>query len=311
MTAMSDAVDMEQFNNCLKLKTTQILLRYVSECDPLNEKSKGGYLEGRVDVPFQGQQLVMTIDIVPSADLVDTIMKAFPWEKFPQLSPEAVRALGMTHPNLMHHFRFIEYNKSREYHKEPVIFNHSWKLEYIIDETQKIRIRNKECFLDANRPDVPTDFEEDDAIVGTLDKDEMGFFFSLTPNKGKNKFCLAPLRPKKDAVPEKDATIEGILSDRLSNETNDVRNIVKSLYSNEGGSGNAKNISTFRLRVQFRTENGSFWAEGISGVIKDTRSKTTGSLDILGVTNKKSCYNGGRKITITSRWPLDKNTVRP
>ena len=55
MTAMSDAVDMEQFNNCLKLTTTQILLRYVSECDPLNKRSKGGYLEGRVDVPFRGQ----------------------------------------------------------------------------------------------------------------------------------------------------------------------------------------------------------------------------------------------------------------
>ena len=193
MTGMCDAaVDMEQFNNCLKLTTTQTLLRYVSECDPLNKRSKGGYLEGRVDVPFQGQQLVMTIDIVPSTDLVDTIIKAFPKEKFPHLSSEAVRALGMTHPNLIHHFRFAAYNKSRDYHKEPAIFNHSWKLEYIIDKYKNIRIRNKKCILDVNRPEVPTDIEKDEAIVGTLDNDQKGF---LEGKRAQFVFLLQVLFP--------------------------------------------------------------------------------------------------------------------
>ena len=130
----------------------------------------------------------MTIDIVPSADLVEQITKAFPKEKYPQLSSEAVMALGMTHPNLIHHFRFAAYNKTRDYDKEPAIFNHSWKLEYIIDKNQNIRIRNKECFLDANRPDVPTDIEKDNAIVGTLNKDVDGFFFLLTKLVFKKSF---------------------------------------------------------------------------------------------------------------------------
>ena len=302
---------MEQFINCpnyLELTTTGNLLRYVSECDPLKRISKGGYFVGRVNVPLKGEQLAMSIDVVPSADLVEKITNALSNANLLPISPEAV----MTHPNLVHHFRFKTHINHREYDKEPALFNHSWKLEYIIDVNQNIRIRNKECILDENRLDVPTDCEKDEAIVGTLDQDEKGYFFLLTQNEGKNKFCLAPLKPKKNADPEKEATIEGILSDRLSNETNEVRDIIRSFYSNVGSEKNANNISTFRLRVQFRTESGINLAEGISsGDIKDTRSTKTGALDIFSVTNKKSCYHGGRKITIISRWDLDKESVRP
>ena len=311
---MSALEDMEVFKNCLELTTTENghLLRYVSEVDPMKAASKGGYFVGRVDVPFQGEQLFMTIDIVPSVDLVEKITEAFPKEKFPQHPPETVMALGMTHPNLIHHFRFDDHSKNRAYNKEPKIFNHSWKLEYIIDQNQKIRIRNKECILDADRPDVPTDSDKEDAIVGTLQKDEKGFFISLTDNKGNNKFCLAPLKAKQSADPEKEPTIEGVLSDRLSNETKQVRDVIKHFYTNRKKEKNAKNISIFRLRVQFRTEKGTFLAEGISGGdIKDTRSTKTGAMDIYGVTNKKSCYTGGRKITITSIWDLDKESVKP
>ena len=299
---------MELFKNCLELTSVENghLLRYVSEIDPVKEVSKGGYFVGRVDVPFQGEQLLMTIDIVPPKDLVEKITKAFPLH-----SSEAVMALGMTHPNLLHHFRFENHSKNRAYSKEPQIFNHSWKLEYIIDQDLKIRIRNKECSLDADRPDVPTDSERDDAIVGTLQRDEKGFFFSLTDNEGNNKFCLMPLKAKQNADPEKEPTIKGVLSDRLSNETKQVRDIIKHFYTNGKKEKNATNISIFRLRVQFRTEGGSFLAERISGEIKDTRSTKTGAMDIFGVTNKKSCYSGGRKITITSWWDLDKESVKP
>ena len=51
--------------------------------------------------------------------------------------------------------------------------------------------------------------------------------------------------------------------------------------------------------------------EGVSDDIEDARASKSGALDIFGVTNKKSCYNGGRKITITSMWDLDKDSVRP
>ena len=74
----------------------------------------------------------MTIDIVPSTDLAEKITKAFPKEKFPHLSSESVMALGMTHPNLIHHFWFEANSKKREFDKEPALFNHSWKLEYMI-----------------------------------------------------------------------------------------------------------------------------------------------------------------------------------
>ena len=305
---MSDAVDMERFNNdCLELTTTGHFLRYVSECDPLKEKTKGGYLVGRVNVPFKGEKIFMTIDIVPSLDVVKKIIQAFPEKKFPHLSPKAAWELAMTHPNLVHHFRF-ERNGNRACKKEPALFNHSWKLEYIIDENMDIRIRNKKCILDSERPDVAQEEK-----VGSLLKDKKGFFFRLTKNEGQiktkidRKFCIALLQPKQSRSSELEPNIDGVIADRLINETQEVRDIIKSFYANK----NARNIWMFRLRVQFRTEAGLLLEWGTSGDIKDTKNIKTGSMDIFGVTNKKSCYYGGRLITVKSIWDLDKRSVKP
>ena len=46
--------------NFLQLESTQGLLRYVSECNPMGKgTTKGGYMKGRVDVPFNGKKIWM------------------------------------------------------------------------------------------------------------------------------------------------------------------------------------------------------------------------------------------------------------
>ena len=322
---MSDVVDM----NCLELTTTEIFLRYFGECEPLKGKAKGGYFVGRVKVPFNDkkkEEIFMTIDLVPSADLVETIVKTLHKKVYPDLSPENARAvaepLAMAFPNLIHHLRFEDDGK-RACEKEPVISNYSWKLEYIIDDKKVIRkktckqcMKCRKCILDADRPEV---WKEKNQEVGTLLEEKVegkkAYFFQLTENQGKNKakkeqkFCVKPFQALKNGNADLETTIDAVLNDRLSDQTQKVRDIIKSFYSKN----NIQNIWMFRLRVQFKDEAGSLKGEGISGDIKDTKNIKSGSMDILDVIVSKSCYTGRRKICILSEWDLDKkkDVVQP
>ena len=135
-------MDLDRFNkDCIELTTTSHFLRYVTELMGMG-RAKG--VVGRVNVPFENEKILMTIDIVPSVDLVEKIV-----QKFPNLSREA----AMTHPNLVHHFRFEE-NGTRAGNKEPTLVNHSWKLEYIIDGNNgnmNVWIRNKHAWIETRR----------------------------------------------------------------------------------------------------------------------------------------------------------------
>ena len=329
---MSDVVDMGRFKKCLELTTTEIFLRYVSECDPFKGKAKGGYFVGRVNVPYEGKKIRMTIDLVPSAALVEKIVKALLpdiQKIFPHLSPEAARSeaepLAMVFPNLIHHVRFEE-SGNRACNKEPSISNYSWKLEYIIDEKMVIRKKTckrcmqcRKCDLDSDRLEV---WKEENEEVGTLLEEKMegknAYFFRLTKNEGKakakndEKFCVQPLQAKQSGnKPTIDGVLEDrlsdLLADRLSNQSKAIRdniilrylNVIKKFYLKK------ENIWVFRLRVQFRNETGSLVGKGISGDIMDTKNIKSGSMDILHVFNRKSCYTGQREICITSIWDLD------
>ena len=110
----------------------------------------------------------MRFDLVPTEDVVQKIRKAHP-----NLPDEVV----MAHPNIIHNIRFR--NGKRNCHLEPVPYNHSTKLEYMIDQDWNIRICNTLSELDdkAVRPDanVPA-HETEDAIVGKLEQENGQFF---------------------------------------------------------------------------------------------------------------------------------------
>ena len=312
-------------NNLLELETTQVLLRYVSECDPRGQENgkgttKGGYLKGRVNVPFQGSSLLMRLDLVPTDDVVEKMRKAHP-----HLSDQAV----MAHPNIIHNIRFR--NGKRNCHLEPVPFNHSTQLEYMIDQGSYIRICNRTSELDWNvRPEVPANERANGAIVGQLERNLEGqFFFNMgkkeeenekkkATNKNMkrdqhNEINLIPLQPKQKSRAKADeANITDVLRNRLSKEDEQFLDDIMKFYSNGKWGKNAINLKNFRLRVKFFDyKTGCPLGEDISDNIKDTGNKNNGSMDIFDVGNQKSCCKGGRKIIITSEWTLAVKEVEP
>ena len=63
--------------NFLQLESTQGLLRYVSECNPMGKgTTKGGYMKGRVNVPFNGKEIWMRMDLVPSELVIEMIKRS-------------------------------------------------------------------------------------------------------------------------------------------------------------------------------------------------------------------------------------------
>ena len=313
--------------NLLELETTQVLLRYVSECDPRGQENgkgttKGGYLKGKVNVPFQGRSLLMRFDLVPTDDVVQKIRAAHP------LLPDEV---VMAHPNIIHNIRFR--NGKRNCHLEPVPYNHSTKLEYMIDQERNIRICNRMSELDgkAVRPeaDVPADESSIDAIVGKLEVDFNGqFFFQMgkkddeggkgratnkNTKKEHNEMNLIPLQPKqKSRAKPHEANITDVFMNRLGSAHENVLDNIMSFYKNSKFGKNAINLKNFRLRIQFFDyHTRSLLGIDISDDIKDTGNKSNGAMDIFDVTNQKSCCKGGRKITITSEWNLAVKDVEP
>ena len=75
----------------------------------------------------------MTMDLVTTEDIVSKIKEESKKNHF-FLSDEA----ALVHPTILHNFRF-KINK-RVGELEPVPGNHSWKLDYLIDEMGNIRI---------------------------------------------------------------------------------------------------------------------------------------------------------------------------
>ena len=307
--------------NFLQLESTQGLLRYVSECNPMGKgTTKGGYMKGRVDVPFNGKKIWMRMDLVPSELVIEMIKK-----EHPDLSFKSV----MTYPGLLHNFRFK--NGKRAANIEPALFNHSWKLDFLIDPMRNINILIKECMLDANRLNVSNDSEKDDSKVGTLQQGTNDqYFFILKKQEDKKKtrtknqrqrqktdedeILIKPLQLKqkgRSGSNPNQPNITDVIADRLSEETWQVRTIIESFYKNEYKIKNARNLKMFRLRVQFRDSNDFLIGWDISDDIKDTGNKNSGALDILDVFNQKSCCSGGRKINVTSEWTLDVKEVLP
>ena len=310
----------------LDLETAQVLLRYVSECDPRGQENgkgttKGGYLKGRVNVPFLGSPLLMRFDLVPTADVVQKIR-----EDHPDLPDEVV----MSHPNIIHNIRFR--SGKRNCHLEPVPFNHSIKLEYMIDQEGNIRICNRLSQLDLKdmRPEaaVPADEMSCDAVVGKLENSNGQSFFQIgkkdeEAGKGKstnknskkepNEMNLIPLQAKQKSRAKSDeANITDVFLNRLGPENQVFLETIMDYYRNSKKGKNAINLKNFRLRIQFFDFNkGTLLGWDISGVIKDTGNKKNGAMDIFDVTNQESCCKGGRKITITSEWNLAVKDVEP
>ena len=290
----------------LQLSTTEILQRYISEWDPRGKgKTKGGYLEGQIVVPSveKNQELKMMLSIVPTEELVTEITEAF---------PHINENIAMAHPMLLHNVRIGRGKRKNEL--EPVPFNNSWKLFYIL-ENGNVRICNEHNKIIDERDTIPLDPMEDDSIVTTYGEDNI-----IHLGKDSTKLNLIPLQPKQQSRAQKgrEANIQDVLVHRLnlfgSNDIETLENIESFYYkkkgSKKGRDKNGVNIKKFRMRVDFFID-GKPTIREFSDEIKDTGNKKEGSMDIYDVINQKSCCMGGRKVCIVSEYSLAKEDVKP
>ena len=292
--------------NFLQLSTTEILQRYISEWDPRGKgKTKGGYLEGQIVVPCveKNQQLKMMLSIVPTEELVTEIIETF---------PHINRDIAMAHPMLLHNVRIGKGKRKNEL--EPVPFNNSWKLIYIL-ENGNVRICNEQNLNIDDRNTIPMDPMNENSIVTTYGEDNI-----IHLGKKSEMMNLIPLQPKQKsrATGGLEANIEDVLTHRLNsfgfNDQETLENIESFYYKKKGGKKgrdkNGVNIKKFRMRVDFFLGGNPVITE-FSDEIKDTGNKTEGSMDIFDVINQKSCCRGGRKVCIVSEYSLSKEDVRP
>ena len=244
-------------------------------------------MNGRVNVPFDGERaLLMTFDLVATEGVVNKIKEAHPF-----LSAEAV----LPHPTILHNYRFK--NNKRVHDLEPEPSKYSWKLDYLIDKKGGIRIIVQQSNLDSNRTKLPTNPWTSEAKVGNIKRDSDGWFFNFENRKGKKKENEISIKPSQLKIDGKDdePTIRNVLRNRLSSETQQVRNLIEGFYTKK----NSRNKKMFRLRVRFYDwDTRELIGTDISDDITDTGDQNVGSMDIFDVTNLVSCCRGGRKITI-------------
>ena len=68
----------------------------------------------------------------------------------------------------------------------------------------------------------------------------------------------------------------------------------------------AKNLKRMKLKVDMKDADGNTHCF-MSGSIKDSNSKVSGALNFHDASPLRSCQNGGRKITMSSEFPLSKD----
>jgi len=260
------------------------LFRYPSEWDPRqNGKTKGGYLEGKIQLPKTSRNLRVLVSTHP--EKVHNFRNT-------QLS----QAEKEIHPTLIHVVRKGRGNR-RFNEKEPVPNISHWQQEFLVIDG-KIFICNKTS--DEDEPRYKTD---DDRIKP---RDEM---FSLTGDHvlriGKeagelNLIILIPKTDKRASVT--DVSLNKLLQGRTENK--EVFDLLSESYRGK----NSVNLKKVKLKVEvFCLESGVSLGSSLSCAISDTASKAHGAMDLHDATPLRSCASGGRKVVMIAEFGLAKD----
>jgi len=271
-----------------------VLLRYVSEWDPRETgKTKGGYMSGMIrGVPSQATNMVL--QTVPGDEYALRMQSELGHHLGPELG-------GSLHPLLLHVVRMGKGKRDNDL--EPVPTFYHWKQEFFIDPQRNVRIKNRTSELDEERNvDVPTDLNDDRSIVTKVRDGDC-----IVLGSDKSHLNLITLQPKqKGRANPGETTVSMVLEDRLGHERKNMIASVEKYFKKE----NSSNMKMFRLRADFYNEHGQHIGGTISGTIKDTGNKKSGSMDLYDVSVEKSCVRGGRKVFMESEYSLAKD-VRP
>jgi len=260
----------------INLTSCQTLIRYISEWDPREvAHTKGGYLEGAIQVPEHRGKLNMVIMTHPSEEVDPLIAKV--------------------HPVLLHCVRIGK--GKRDQYLEPVPTYYHWQQLFEI-ENGNVSIINRISDLDVEEDGTPRDVPKKDVV--TIMNDNI-----IHLGRKRGDLNLVLLQPKqKTRAKEEEATVTKVLMDRLRINDPDIITEYEKLYKGK----NIKNMKKVRIKVVFFCE--SFQCEAISPqCIIDTGNKEIGAMDFIDCHPRKSCIKGNRKIFMISEYNLSRDVA--
>eukprot|EP00092_Neocalanus_flemingeri_P000871 GFUD01000928.1.p1 GENE.GFUD01000928.1~~GFUD01000928.1.p1 ORF type:complete len:806 (-),score=155.07 GFUD01000928.1:82-2499(-) len=261
------------------------LFRYASEWDPREPgHTKGGYLEGRLNLPINFGDLRVVFSTVADTPLKLDLQIT---QKYPESSE--------VHPTLLYVVRKGKGNR-RMNEREPVPNHHHWRQEFhIVDRC--VRIKNRTSDADLKRYDKMEELPVMDDVF------MLGSDMVLHIGKGSGELNLIILIPKTEARSfDDEVTINKIISDRMP----DPEAMQSILFNYKKKT--STNIKKLRIKVEiFSLESNLLICSGLSSPICDTASKEHGAMDFAEATPLRSCSKGGRKVVMVAESQIAKD----
>ena len=261
------------------------LFRYPSEWDPRqNGKTKGGYLEGKIQLPKTSRNLRVLLSTHPEVK-----------HKFPDVElSEADREI---HPTLLHVVRKGRGNR-RYNEKEPVPNIQHWQQEFEVRD-RRVYIKNKVSDMDFPRFTCDNERIQDKDEMFTIKEDMV-----LSIGKEAGELNMIILIPKTDKrANSNDVSLNKLLESRIQSNQVALKAITET-YSGK----NSVNLKKVCLRLEvFCLETGLPLGSSLSVPISDTASKTHGAMDLHDATPLRSCAEGRRKVVMIAEFGLAKD----
>ena len=262
----------------VELTSTQTLIRYISEWDPRElAHTKGGYLEGEIQLPDLAGPVRMVIATFPAMD--------------------AEPIISQVHPILLHLVRIGPSRREQELEPVPTV-THWRQIFEIIDG--KVYILNQTTSLDVDKEGQPRPVPAR-AQVSLVGEDRT---IKLSKKRGDlNLILLQPKQRSRASINE--ATVTKVLMDRLGITCEDSVMPYEKMFKGK----NAKNMKRVRIKVDFITAKNHHTTVSAQTII-DTGNKDIGAMDFVDAHPQKSCSRGGRKVILISEYNLCKD-IRP
>ena len=247
------------------------LFRYISELDSLKHQQGSG--------ASKGGYLAGEIHLPPGEGNLEITISTHRDE--PNCGHDS--KVSCHHPNLLKVIRMNEYRK-RCSHLEPQTSSKHWKIKLSI-ENNKVLLINERSAGDERRfiPERDKLFELTDPRILPIDKLNIAIMLPKQASRAKT---------------EGDVSVDMVLEDRIEDKTKIFE--VKQMFRT------AKNLKRMKLKVDMKDADGNTHCF-MSGSIKDSNSKVSGALNFHDASPLRSCQNGGRKITMSSEFPLSKD----
>ena len=261
------------------------MFRLASEVDPRKGKSKGGFLEGFIELPRGYTELKMVISSHPTFEYPEDLVAGQP--QLPGFSPCLLYLVRKPVGRV-------------QYDKMPMPYCQHYRQELII--------RDKTVYFKT----VTSQFDSEEMQV-RIGNDPWEQLFTLKDasklplGNAENSLKLQILYPKdelRSKSPE-DVTVKKMLQHR------GLPTSIASFFTEGSHKANLKQIKV-HVNIQGKTKMCVFTtiATGLSHIIKDTKSKENGAFHLYGRYPQMSCSFGGSNICMVSEFPVPKE-VRP